>query len=363
MARRKTIETRTLGELRAVDGDEGIIEGYIAVWDTVDSYDSSFKRGSFSKTIQERADKVKVYYNHDHLIGKSLTIKEDDHGVHVRGQLTLTVQKAADVMEFIRDETLSGLSFGFQVIKEAYHEGIRQIQEVRLFEYGPVDFPANDAAQITGHRAERIIAGEDRATDFTETLTAHDLAGRGWDLLGALDNTLQDIWWGDDSRPDDVVNLVDAAIAEFHAAYLEWSAAYIARFWSDESRSVPNANALATLMSDHLLSIGATPESFAESSAFTVDEVRKLRQGQIISARDKLLSLPDPIVNAHRELRSSAVETLCSDIRDGLTAAERRRLLALLGPAVPQQSEPDAGAAIAAHLQSLRQTLGANPNG
>ena len=45
-------------EVRA-DEDAGVFSGYIAVWDTVDSHNSRFVRGSFKKTIEERGHRIR----------------------------------------------------------------------------------------------------------------------------------------------------------------------------------------------------------------------------------------------------------------------------------------------------------------
>ena len=115
-------------EIRA-DG-EGTFEGYIAVWDTVDSYQSTFKRGAFKKTIQERFDKIKILWNHDsdEVIGKVTDIREDDHGVFVQGQLVTTVVRAAEVFELLKASAIDTLSFGFRTVTEKWEDGVRAIQ-------------------------------------------------------------------------------------------------------------------------------------------------------------------------------------------------------------------------------------------
>ncbi len=138
-----SIEIRSLQEIRGV-GEDGTFEGYIAVWNTVDSYDSQFMRGAFAETTKERGSKVKVVYDHDELVGHSVEIREDDYGVFVSGQLTLGVRKAQETYEFLKDKTLDALSFGFRTIKDKFVNGVRQITEVKLYEYGPVIFAAND---------------------------------------------------------------------------------------------------------------------------------------------------------------------------------------------------------------------------
>jgi HK97 family phage prohead protease len=151
----RDIETRS--STLTISGDTGEFEGYIAVWDTIDSYNSEFVRGSFKKTINERSQKIKVLYNHDKLIGRAVDVREDDYGVFAKGRINLDIELGRDVHALMKAGDLDGLSFAFQVYSDEYKsDGLRTIKEVRLLEFGPVDFPANDHALITGVRARNI---------------------------------------------------------------------------------------------------------------------------------------------------------------------------------------------------------------
>ena len=99
-SRKKSEATKleSFGEIRSL-GEDGTFEGYLTVWDTIDSYNSTFKRGSFAKTIQERGKKVKIFYDHEHLVGSSMELREDDHGVYGKGRLNLAVDKAKEAYE------------------------------------------------------------------------------------------------------------------------------------------------------------------------------------------------------------------------------------------------------------------------
>lgn len=333
---KKKTEYRS-GELRAINED-GTFEGYLTVWDTVDDYNSTFQRGAFKKTIQERGSRVKILYNHEHLIGSSVELREDDHGVFGIGKLNLNTDKAKEAYEFMKDGTLDGLSFGFRVIKEGFESGVRQIKEVALFEFGPVTFPANDAAVITSVRS----------TDFAETLSDHDLRRQGYALMTALESTLSDIWWGEDG---DKLALLDSALSDFHAGYLEYANAFIARFYEDGNRAIPSNNEL----SQAVLELRETPESLAASTSLTVAEVEQLLKGQLIDARHKLNELPESIKQAHQQLRVEKIESLCAELRAGLTDAEKRRINALLQPAVTQSQPNQDMSAILNFLKDCQQ--------
>ena len=313
-------ETRSSGEVRSVEED-GTFSGYITVWDTVDDYNSRFMRGSFKKTIQERGSKVKVLYNHDTLIGKVTEVREDDHGVFASGQLNLEVAEARAAHAFMKDGTLEGLSFMFRTIKEGFAAGVREIKEVQLFELGPVIFPANDAALIT----------DVRSTDFDTTLEETQLEEEGWTLQSALRWTLSEVWWDNNTTPDNVMGLLDKAMSDHHAAYLDYAARWVALFWSNNNvRSTPFSNNLSTAFAALLEQRSETVEQLATNTAITLDEAKQLRQGEVITNRDKLKELSAELDTAHRSTRNKAVEALCLELRDGLTDSEKTRVAALL---------------------------------
>lgn len=327
---KKETEVRSIGELRGVEED-GTFEGYLTVWDTVDDYNSTFTRGSFNKTIQERGSQVKVMYDHEHLVGSSIELREDDHGVYGKGKLNLAVDKAAEAYEFMKDGTLDKLSFGFRTIKEGFSNGVRQIKEVQLYEFGPVVFPANEAADITSVRSQ----------DFTESLTEEQLQEETYALRNALYTTLSDIWWSQDTDIDNVIGKLDGALADFHASYLDYARRWVDTFWKQsETRSTPFDNHLATTFNNFLMKSRKTMVELASESPFTVAELTELRQGNIIANREPLKELSDELVLAHREQRNTAVETLCTELRGSLTDSETRRINALLKPVEERQSEP-----------------------
>ncbi len=360
------VEIRAGGELRAIN-EEGEFEGYLTVWDTVDDYKSTFTRGSFAKTIQERGSKVKIFYDHEHLVGSSVELREDDYGVFGRGKINRSVDKAEEAYQFMKDGTLEGLSFGFRTTKEGFKDGVREIREIELFEYGPVTFPANDKALITGVRAKdlasvltqsdekgrQFVAYEERSEDFTETLTQEQLFDKQQNLFDAIHYTLDEIWWSGNTT-DEIRAKADEALASFHAAYLEFINEWISTFWN-ETRSGPAANAISQAMTTFMIEQRKSVEDIATSTSLTLQELQALRKGELIEARSKLNDLPETIRLAHQQQRGSAVEQLCTELRNGLSEPEKRRISALLQP-VETQSEPEPSDVVAA-LEHIQQKI------
>lgn len=139
-------------ELKKADLEAGEFEGHAAVFNNVDSQNDIIMPGAFEKTLKENAHRVKILSNHDALrppIGRPLFMEEDDTGLFVRGKISMT-QKGRDILTLIKDGVITELSIAFQTMKESFDKqtGIRIISEVRLWEFSPVTWAANDQAKI-----------------------------------------------------------------------------------------------------------------------------------------------------------------------------------------------------------------------
>ena len=144
-------------ELKEVDGEEGIFTGYAATFsDTPDSYGDIIERGAFKKTLKERFKRIKILWNHYILepIGKPIEMAEDDHGLLIKGKLSLGVQRAREVLSLMKDGVITEMSIGYDTIKQTRVEGIRHLQEIKLWDTSPVTFAANPDALILGVKAE-----------------------------------------------------------------------------------------------------------------------------------------------------------------------------------------------------------------
>ena len=327
-------------EIRA-EGDEYVFEGYAVTWDSVDSYESTFKAGAFKKTIAERGNRIKVLWNHntDEPIGKIIEIREDSKGLFVRGLLTKGVVKADDVFKNLKAGVIDTLSFGFAPLQSREIQNVRQITEVKLYEVSPVTFEANDTAVITDVReaaqkviddkaAEEKAAQEKRDEDFNESLLNAKLYQGGWMLMDALYDTLSDCWWTDDSAS--VISKLDVALSSFHAAYLTWAKDYVARFWETRKLAMSKNDLSKAFITEETRSI----EVMSQETSFTIAELKTLSSGAILpkESRSKLVELPELVRSAHQKERSKVVEALCDELREGgFSPAEKMRFDALLG--------------------------------
>ena len=146
-------------ELKQLDAEEGIFEGYAAVFGNVDEGGDVIMPGAFSKTLQERGGRVKITWQHDwrEPIGKPLELKEDEHGLLIRGKLTLDTQRGREALALMRDGVIDELSIGYDTIKSEWvkrdGQTVRELREVRLYEISPVTVAMNPEARIMSVKA------------------------------------------------------------------------------------------------------------------------------------------------------------------------------------------------------------------
>lgn len=147
------------------EGRGPLLAGHLAVFDTWTRVDSWWEGvfmeriapGAFKKTMREQRDAIKVTFNHGHdvlgdqVLGPIEVLREDEVGAYYEVALLDGIPEL--LMAGLRAGTY-GASFRFSVVKESTDEepgasdynpsGLpeRTIKEVKLFEFGPVTFPA-----------------------------------------------------------------------------------------------------------------------------------------------------------------------------------------------------------------------------
>lgn len=160
-------------ELRdAQDGGMPRLTGYMLrfnEWTTINSaVEGRFRErvspSAIRKTLQEHRDKIKILYNHGHdpLFGERPIappkLIEDERGLRYDEPALIDSKLVRDELVPILREGALGSSFRFHVVKEDWEDepqrsdenpdGLpeRTIQEMRIFEGGPVTFPAYEGA-------------------------------------------------------------------------------------------------------------------------------------------------------------------------------------------------------------------------
>jgi HK97 family phage prohead protease len=113
------------------------------------------EKGCYRKTVLERgpagSNEIVILWGHRDPFGMPTKMFEDETGLWVVGEASDT-QENKDRLVYMRDGVVKSLSVGFTIPKgKAWYEEdtwTRHIQEVKLYEFSPVMFPANEAARI-----------------------------------------------------------------------------------------------------------------------------------------------------------------------------------------------------------------------
>ena len=153
-------------DLKARKEDGALIfSGYANVFDIVDYDGDVVVKGAFADTIEEQKDdlkQIKILWQHDpsQPIGYPLELKEDDHGLYIRGVLSAT-SLGRDAYQLITDGVIGVMSIGYDVVKSSVSKDlktpsgdpVRLLEALWLWEVSLVTFAANSSAKITGTKA------------------------------------------------------------------------------------------------------------------------------------------------------------------------------------------------------------------
>lgn len=136
-----------------IDLDERTFAGYASTFEE-DQVGDIIHQGAFIKSITEAfpAGRVKVLWQHSEPLGMPMEMREDSFGLFVKGKVSRT-RLGDEALELMRDGVVDRMSIGFMIPQgksDFDEEGRRHIREVKLMEFSPVTFPANEAAIITG---------------------------------------------------------------------------------------------------------------------------------------------------------------------------------------------------------------------
>ncbi len=170
-------------QFKDIDSNKGIVTGYFAAFNSVDSDGDVIEKGSFQKTITERGPEgkqlIKWLLDHDKYkaLGKIDVLKEDNYGLYYEGKVGRhTLGK--DFMFMVEDGIINQHSFGYKTIKENYDNQTKtnRIKELMMYEGSSVQFlGANPNTPITGVKSlEDALEMCEKLQRFIQTSKATD---------------------------------------------------------------------------------------------------------------------------------------------------------------------------------------------
>ena len=188
--------------------ENGEFEGYISTYYDVDSYGTYFLPGAWDRSIERfnAGEVIPVLWSHDRTkpIGKCTELRSDDKGLWAHGKLTMEDPQAKTAYAHMKDESVLGLSVGFEMDYDAleYNQELDAygIADADLMEYSVVVFPANPNAKIT-----QVKSSHD-----------HDIGENDMNLkdqIDAMNKAIEEIRTAANSASDAEISKRDAEIA------------------------------------------------------------------------------------------------------------------------------------------------------
>lgn len=157
--------------VKDIDGKKGIVTGYFANFDSVDSDGDIIKKGSFIKTISQQGPtslkpRIKHLLNHDpsQPLGVITELKEDNYGLYYESKIG-SHDGGVDFIKKIESGLITEHSIGYRTIKfnqlkpwTEWKEGeaMRELTELKLYEGSSLTaWGANMNTPLTGMKSEQ----------------------------------------------------------------------------------------------------------------------------------------------------------------------------------------------------------------
>lgn len=147
------------GSIKDIDIKNGIITGYFASFDNVDSVGDFFTKGAFNKTLKENSKRIYHLLQHDPSkpLGVPNVLSEDTKGLYFETHLSkeqLEVSYIKDSLMLYASGVFKEHSVGFRTIKADNENKGRNIKEVQLWEGSTVTWGANENTPFMGFKSK-----------------------------------------------------------------------------------------------------------------------------------------------------------------------------------------------------------------
>lgn len=191
----------------------GRFTGRASVYGVTDAYQDVVMPGAFTKTLQDHGGEIIVLNQHNPSdpIGRA-KLEDSDTALLADGQLVLDLPSAKEMHTRVLNNLVSGISIGYQTIKESFAAGVRQLNQIELLEISLVTFPANQFARVTDVKGLLASVKDDRLAQMVLEVLPDVKAGR---ILSATNRQkITDIM----QVLQDLIDATDPDKAQAHAA-------------------------------------------------------------------------------------------------------------------------------------------------
>lgn len=144
-----------LSEISDVDVKNGIVTGYAARFNNLDSDNDIIRPGAFSETIAELGPegKNRIYHLWQHstynILGKPQVLKEDEIGLYFETKIVPTAL-GSDALKLYEAGVLNEHSIGYRTITNQREDSYNVLLKLMLWEYSTVTWGANEYTPFLG---------------------------------------------------------------------------------------------------------------------------------------------------------------------------------------------------------------------
>ena len=176
------LETKRAPLAGVAVSDGSVVTGYASVFGQRDRSGDTVMPGAYRAALARLAaggGRVRMLWQHDPAqpIGLWEELREDAHGLWVKGRILTEVARGRDVAALLAAGAVDGLSIGYRTLRaEALPGGGRRLLELELWEVSLVTFPMLPAARVEA-KARAPLAAE--AAVFLRGLARARAALRG----------------------------------------------------------------------------------------------------------------------------------------------------------------------------------------
>jgi HK97 family phage prohead protease len=156
------IERKTFEFQVKAEGDSGVIEAIVSVFNNVDSYGDRVKYGFFDDSLKTKLPKGVWAHDWKTPVAKTLEARElmpgdamlpdslkDLGGLYIRGQFNMNTQRGRETYSDIKEGIIDEFSIGYSVVEETFaQDGARELVKGKLYEWSPVLFGANSQTAL-----------------------------------------------------------------------------------------------------------------------------------------------------------------------------------------------------------------------
>ena len=131
-------------------GEAGEILALVSVFNNVDRANEVVRPGAFKASLSKRMPKGVLFHDWTKPVAKTIEAYETAEGLVVKAKFNLETRDGAEAFSNLKGGYLDEFSIGYRVVKESFDkkQGIRNLEELELFEFSPVLVGANEATRL-----------------------------------------------------------------------------------------------------------------------------------------------------------------------------------------------------------------------